>query len=109
MRKDIDYETREIFIANLRMVMHERGLTQKELAALSGLTEAQVCGYLKGRSDPGLGSMGRLAEALRISPALLLCPLAERLIKTSSCWKSEERHSIIQQGEENDNLREEIS
>lgn len=92
-------ENLSLFRGNLKMTMAERGLKQKDLAALSGLTEAQVSCYLKGRSEPGLRSLCRLAYALGISPALLLCPARERLVKDARCWNEEDGNGNIDEGE----------
>lgn len=88
-----------LFRNNLRMAMSGKGLKQKELAALSGLTEAQVSSYLKGRSEPGIRSICRMAAALGISPSLLLCSARERLIMGSPCWNEEGCGDTIAEGE----------
>ena len=88
-----------LFCSNLKMAMHQRGISQKEVAALSGLTEAQVSRYIRGSCEPGLRTLCRLADALGISPAILLCPAAERFLLTSPCWKGTAICNTIPEGE----------
>ena len=93
-----------LFCSNLRMAMHQRGVSQKEVAALSGLTEAQVSRCVQGKREPGLRTIFRLAEALGISPALLFCQEPERFVLTSSCWKGEAICNTIHEGEPDEQI-----
>lgn len=106
MKRRTAPEEKEIalFCSNLRMAMHQRRMSQKEVAALSGLTESQVSRYMKGRCEPGLRTICRLAEALGISPAFFLCPAAERYILTSPCWKGEAVCNTILKGEHDEQI-----
>ena len=70
-----------LFCSNLKMAMHQRGISQKEVAALSGLTEAQVSRYIRGRCEPGLRTA------------------AERFLLTSPCWKGTAICNTIPEGE----------
>lgn len=48
-----------------------RGITQRELAIKSGLTEASVCRYLKGERTPNLKNAERMAKVLGLRLALV--------------------------------------
>ena len=57
---DIFKEIRDM-ITTLR---HENNLTQKELAAKCGLTQANISNLEKGTSKPSIDSLKRIADAL---------------------------------------------
>ena len=56
---DIYAEVREALIS-LRKVHH---MTQKELAARTGLTQANICNLEKGTSKPTIDSLKKIADA----------------------------------------------
>lgn len=49
------------------MLMDERHLTQKELANLSGITEASMSKYLSGERTPRVDVIVNLANALHVT------------------------------------------
>lgn len=49
------------------MLMEERHLTQKELANLSGITEASMSKYLSGERTPRVDVIVNLANALHVT------------------------------------------
>lgn len=51
----------------IKMLMLERGLTQKELAKLSGITEASLSKYLSGERVPRIDVIVNLANALKVT------------------------------------------
>ena len=51
----------------IKMLMEERGLTQKELANLSGITEASMSKYLSGERTPRIDVIVNLANALHVT------------------------------------------
>jgi len=63
---------RRAFRENLKALLKERGLTQKEFARLSGLTECQVSHYLSGYRLPETAVLMRIADALSVSVSYLL-------------------------------------
>ena len=95
-----------LFSFNLKMVMHQRALTQKDLAALSGLTETQVSRYLRGKTEPGISTLHKQAKALNVSPAIFLCPATNRFLLTSLCWTNEELCEREKEGTEIKNIEE---
>ena len=56
---DVYAEIRDEII-NLRKELH---MTQKELAAKTGLTQANICNLEKGTSKPTIDSLKRIADA----------------------------------------------
>jgi transcriptional regulator with XRE-family HTH domain len=55
---------RERLGANIRRIMRERGMTQRQLAKAIGKTETRVSNYVNGKSDMGIRSFTRICEAL---------------------------------------------
>lgn len=51
----------------LFQLLRERGMTQKDLADITGLTQSAVSHYIKGDRMPRGDSLFRIAEALHIS------------------------------------------
>lgn len=49
-----------------------RGITQRELAEMSGLTEASICRYFKHQRVPNLSSAEKMANALGLTLRLSL-------------------------------------
>ena len=60
------------FGAELRAVRVRRGLSQDDLAAVSGLHRTYIGGIERGERNPSLTNIGRLAEALDVPVAELL-------------------------------------
>ena len=65
---------------NLRSILKERGITQAELAKLSGLSQSTISGILSGASKPKAENLRRIADVLSLgieelkkSPASLTC------------------------------------
>jgi transcriptional regulator with XRE-family HTH domain len=58
--------------ANLRFVRERRGLTQSQLAKLSGVPRSTVANIETGSSNPTLAVLARLARALQLSLEELL-------------------------------------
>lgn len=57
---------------SLRMLREAAGLTQQDLAKLTGLTTATISYAEMGRVDPSLDTIKRLAAALGVQPGALL-------------------------------------
>ncbi len=56
----------------VKALMKEQGMTQRELARRSGLTEASVCKYLSGARTPQAEAVVLLAKALGTTSDYLL-------------------------------------
>ena len=60
------------FAKAIRALRDERGLTQRELGALIGVSDKAVSSWELGTKMPRRGALARLAEVLQISPATLM-------------------------------------
>lgn len=56
----------------IKSLMEERGLNQKELSKLSGITEPSISRYLKGERTPRIDIIVNFAKALDVSVEYLL-------------------------------------
>lgn len=56
----------------LNEAMRLRGLNLSELAELSGLNKSSVSRYLTGKMIPRTAAIGKLAQALGVSPSWIL-------------------------------------
>lgn len=55
------------FSVNLMEMLEEAKMTQRELADASGLSEAAVSNYIRGRQMPGVRAIVNIADALGCS------------------------------------------
>lgn len=53
----------------LARLLKERGMTQKDLAQATHLTEAAISRYISGKREPRAVTVANIAEALRVDPA----------------------------------------
>lgn len=51
----------------LKSLLEKRGMSQRDLAEKSGLTEAAICRYLKGERIPRSPAMAAMASALGVT------------------------------------------
>lgn len=58
--------------AKLAVLLKERGMSQKELAAAAGLTPASVSRYVNGERDPRALTVATLADTLGVKPSDLI-------------------------------------
>ncbi len=56
----------------IKILIKSLGITQKELAQISGVREASISHYVQGLSEPNQNSISKIAEATQISPAWLM-------------------------------------
>lgn len=56
----------------IQLSLEEKGMTQKELAQVIGVSPTRINDYVSGRSEPTLKVARLLCTALGIAPALLL-------------------------------------
>lgn len=69
----------ERFRENLRNILEDRALSQKEFAHLMHVSPEYVSQILRGYREPGLGVVDRVAAALEIDPHELLAPVREKI------------------------------
>lgn len=51
-------------LADVRLSMKDKGVSQEELASRCGWPQPQVSAYLTGAKEPGIGNLAKMAEAL---------------------------------------------
>ena len=59
---------------NIRAIRKQIGMTQEQLAASAGLHVTYVNEIEGGKRNVAIDNIGRIAEALKVAPALLLSP-----------------------------------
>jgi transcriptional regulator with XRE-family HTH domain len=62
------------FGRRLRTLRKQRNLSQHELAQQTGMRESEISRYERGRRDPQLTTILRLARGLEVAPGELLDP-----------------------------------
>jgi transcriptional regulator with XRE-family HTH domain len=67
-----DAQARRTFAHRLRQCRVRRVLTHEALALLSGVSATAIRNYERGRQEPHLSAVIRLAAALRVTPDALL-------------------------------------
>lgn len=61
-------ELRQRFGKNLRQARDKRGLTQEELGFRAGLDRTEISLLERGKREPRLGTLIKLADALEVGP-----------------------------------------
>ena len=67
-------DMRELVGRNVRRVRQHRGLTQEQLAELSGFSQQYISGLEKGRRNPTIVTLYELATVLGVSHIELVRP-----------------------------------
>lgn len=67
-----EIEWMEIFSGNLRSILEEYGMTQKELAEAMGVSEASISWYIRGSRIPTVKTIINMAYALDINVSELI-------------------------------------
>lgn len=80
----------ETISKNLKREIDKNDITQKELAKTAGIDETQLGRYIKGRHLPRVDQIGKIAEALKVSPAELLMTDEER-----ATWEKAKTQSAL--------------
>lgn len=62
----------EIFGKRLARILQEKGMEQKELADIIGVTNKSISAYIRGKADPSLDKFAKIAEVLDVSADYLL-------------------------------------
>jgi transcriptional regulator with XRE-family HTH domain len=60
------------FMKQLKKLRESKGFSQEALAEKAGLSREYIARLEAGRQDPTLGTMGKLAKALKVRPAELM-------------------------------------
>jgi len=65
-------DLKHVLATNLRRLRHERELTQEEIADLTGLSSRYIGSIERARVSASVTVLGKLAEALKVEPCLLI-------------------------------------
>lgn len=65
-------DLKEVMATNLRRTRHDQKMTQEELAEQSGLSSRYIGAVERGDVSASVTVLGKIAEALKISPCELL-------------------------------------
>ena len=81
MRKQpVELTAREVFALNLRALRRAKEISQEALADAAELSRTYVSSVERGERNVSIDNIGKLAQALGVSPMMLLDPdLAKRL------------------------------
>jgi transcriptional regulator with XRE-family HTH domain len=68
-------DMRKLVGRNVKRIRQERGLTQEQLAELSGFSQQYISGLEQGQRNPTIVSLYELATALGVSHMELVRPI----------------------------------
>jgi transcriptional regulator with XRE-family HTH domain len=68
-------DMRKLVGRNVKRIRQEKGLTQEQLADLSGFSQQYISGLEQGRRNPTIVSIYELASALGVSHIELVRPI----------------------------------
>ena len=60
------------FGLRLKLAREARGISQRELSEMAGLSNAMITKYEKGCTDPGATNLFKIARILNVDPAWLM-------------------------------------
>lgn len=66
------FKSAKSFINNVEKALADRGWSQRDLAERSGIAAPTISKYLSGKMEPSLSAVDAMAEALKVTPAMLL-------------------------------------
>lgn len=72
VKKSFNEKHNSPFATNMRILMKERRITQAMLADEIGRTRQTVCQYVNGDSEPGYGTLAKIADFFSVSIDFLL-------------------------------------
>jgi transcriptional regulator with XRE-family HTH domain len=79
-----DDEVRVNVAANLNDLLEEKGLTQTQLAEMTGDPISTISALCRARSVPKCGILGRVAEVLRVNVDRLMDPPPQKSMRRAS-------------------------
>ena len=70
-------DMRKLVGGNVRRIRQKKGLTQEQLAEISGFSQQYISGLEQGRRNPTVVTLYELASALGVSPLDLVRPFRD--------------------------------
>ena len=70
-------DMRKLVGGNVRRIRRKKGLTQEQLAEISGFSQQYISGLEQGRRNPTVVTLYELASALGVSPLDLVRPFRD--------------------------------
>ncbi|MGI6033640.1 MAG: helix-turn-helix domain-containing protein [Coriobacteriales bacterium] len=70
----------ELFASRLSTLLQQRGISQEDLALMTGLTPAVICRYVNGDRTPRAIVVAKIAKALGVQPGDLTGTSADQEI-----------------------------
>jgi hypothetical protein len=64
---------------DVRQMRHRAGLSQRQLAALTGIAQPNISAYESGRLAPSPATLARIDEATRVRPSVLLARMRDQI------------------------------
>ena len=94
------------FAERLRVLMSEKRVSAQELSERTGLTPTAISRYRSGDRTPSIETIGRVSEALEVSPEYFFsCSAADPgrdfcmtkllLARSSSSWSSKQKAVLV--------------
>lgn len=65
-------DLKDVLATNLRRLRHAQGLTQEDIAELTGLSARYVGSIERAKVSPSVTVLGKIAQALQVDPCRLL-------------------------------------
>lgn len=66
-----EWDMRNLFAENLKRLLEQRDITQRELAKRTGISTSAISSYITGERFPRPGQLTLIAKALDIDPGVL--------------------------------------
>lgn len=63
---------------------HRAGLSQRQLAELTGIAQPNISAYESGRLTPSPATLARITEATRVRPSVLLARMRNDVVATAA-------------------------
>jgi transcriptional regulator with XRE-family HTH domain len=93
-------DMRKLVGRNVKRIRQEKGLTQEQLAELSGFSQQYIIGFEQGRRNPTIVSIYELATALGVGHMELVRFCRRRIAslraaKQEAAWKTRQAPAMI--------------
>lgn len=68
----------------MQHLRHRAGLSQRQLAAVTGIAQPNISAYESGRLTPSPATLARIEEATRVRPSVLLARMRDQIAATAA-------------------------